>query len=87
MLLFFFVFLSENYKYGLIYIPIPMPKKTVSMTLDEDTLSKFQEFCSSRGMKVSSKIEIMMKEVLSKNPTGFSRGSVKEELKNARQKG
>jgi len=37
-------------------------KKRVNITLDEKLIKKFQEYCKKRGMKVSSKIEILIKK-------------------------
>ena len=40
-------------------------KVKVSMTIDEEVLQAFKIYCSERGMKISSKVELMMKEKVS----------------------
>jgi hypothetical protein len=39
-------------------------KKTISLTIEEEIHSKFQKYCESMGMKVSTRIEALMKEDL-----------------------
>ena len=39
----------------------------VSMTIDKDVFSSFKSYCQKNGMKVSSKVEQLFKETLSKN--------------------
>lgn len=39
-----------------------MAKKKVTMTVDEKVFSAFKQLCKSRAMKVSSKVELMMKD-------------------------
>ena len=41
-----------------------MNKKRVTITIDPDTHKNFKEHCEQRGMKISSKIELLMKETL-----------------------
>lgn len=41
-------------------------KKRVNITLDEKLIKKFQKYCKERGMKVSSKIEILIKKDMEK---------------------
>ncbi|MEK6932838.1 MAG: hypothetical protein AABW56_03540 [Nanoarchaeota archaeon] len=41
-------------------------KQKISLTVEEEIYQKFLEYCKERGMKVSSKVEIMMKEELKK---------------------
>ena len=36
-------------------------KRKISMTIDEDIYSTFKEYCKENGMKVSSKVELLMK--------------------------
>lgn len=43
-----------------------MNKKRVTVTIDPDIHKKFKEHCERRGMKISSKIELLMKEALGK---------------------
>ena len=45
-----------------------MTKLKVSMTIDEDVFAAFKNFCKENGMKVSTKVEQLMKENL-KNST------------------
>ena len=39
-----------------------MVKVKVSMTIDEEVFASFKNFCKQNGMKVSTKVEQMMKE-------------------------
>jgi len=39
-------------------------KKRINITIDEKLIKKFQQYCKDRGMKVSSKIELMIKKEL-----------------------
>lgn len=39
-----------------------MVKIKVSMTVSKDVLNAFKEYCNKHGMKVSTKVEQMMKE-------------------------
>lgn len=39
-----------------------MPKLKVSMTIDEDIFASFKNFCKENGMKVSTKVEQLMKD-------------------------
>lgn len=43
-------------------------KTKVSMTIDKDVYDQFRNYCKQNGMKVSSKVELLMKETV-KNPT------------------
>lgn len=45
-----------------------LTKLKVSMTIDEDVFAAFKNFCKENGMKVSTKVEQLMKENL-KNST------------------
>jgi len=42
-------------------------KKKITLTIDRSVYSNFIEYCKERGMKVSSKVEIMIKKELKKN--------------------
>ncbi len=39
-----------------------MSKKKITMTVDEKVFSAFKQLCKDNAMKVSSKVELMMKE-------------------------
>jgi len=39
-----------------------MVKIKVSMTVSKDVLNAFKEYCNKNGMKVSTKVEQMMRE-------------------------
>jgi len=39
-----------------------MAKKKISMTIDSDIYDSFKLFCQRNGMKVSTKVELLMKE-------------------------
>jgi antitoxin component of RelBE/YafQ-DinJ toxin-antitoxin module len=39
-------------------------KSKITLTIDEDILKKFKKYCNERGMKVSSKIELLIKKVI-----------------------
>ena len=41
-------------------------KIKVTLSLNPDVLSKFKRYCEKRGMKVSSKVELMIKEEIEK---------------------
>ena len=41
-------------------------KKRINITIDENLIKKFQEYCKKGGMKVSSKIEILIKKEMQK---------------------
>ncbi len=41
-----------------------MGKQKITMTIDEKTFSAFKRICTSRAMKVSSKVELMMQEFI-----------------------
>jgi len=41
-----------------------MGKQKITMTIDAEIFAKFKKFCKARGMKVSSKVELMMGKVL-----------------------
>jgi len=34
------------------------------MTIDEDVYNDFKDFCKRNGMKISTKVDLMMKEVI-----------------------
>lgn len=39
-----------------------MSKQKITMTIDEKVFNAFKELCKRRAMKVSSKVELMMRE-------------------------
>ncbi|MFC1648285.1 hypothetical protein ACFL1B_02390 [Nanoarchaeota archaeon] len=39
-----------------------MYKRKITMTIDDEIFSEFKQLCKSNAMKVSSKVELMMKE-------------------------
>ncbi|MFH1133796.1 MAG: hypothetical protein V1735_04845 [Nanoarchaeota archaeon] len=39
-----------------------MVKRKVSMTIDENVFNDFKSFCEQNGMKMSTKVELMMKD-------------------------
>ena len=41
-------------------------KERINITIEKELIKKFQEYCKKRAMKVSSKIELMIKEELEK---------------------
>jgi len=41
-----------------------MVKQKVSMTLDKNVYEQFKNYCQKNGMKVSTKVELLMKEAL-----------------------
>ena len=41
-----------------------MVKIKVSMTIDEIVYEDFKNFCKRNGMKISTKVELMMKEIM-----------------------
>ena len=43
-------------------------KKRISITLSEDLFESFRTYCKDNGMKVSSKIEILLKDALTNSP-------------------
>ena len=43
-------------------------KKRISITISEDLFDSFRTYCKDNGMKVSSKIEIILKEALNNSP-------------------
>ena len=40
-----------------------MAKKKITMSIDEAIFEQFKNFCQKNGMKVSSKVELYMKEI------------------------
>ncbi len=45
-----------------------MGKLKVSMTIDEDVFSAFRSYCQNNGMKISTKVEQLMKENIKNFP-------------------
>jgi len=43
-------------------IDMKMPKTKVSMTIDKDVFEAFKKYCQENGMKISTKVEVLMKE-------------------------
>ncbi|MFH1408804.1 MAG: hypothetical protein ABIH34_02765 [Nanoarchaeota archaeon] len=41
-----------------------MVKRKISMTIDEDVFNDFKAFCEQNGMKMSTKVELMMREAI-----------------------
>ncbi len=41
-------------------------KKKVSLTVDQETYAQFRQFCYGNGMKVSTKIEQLIKDLITK---------------------
>ncbi len=41
-----------------------MAKKKISMTIDEEVFQNFKSYCKRNGMKISTKVESMMRELL-----------------------
>ncbi|NQV08335.1 hypothetical protein HQ529_00620 [Candidatus Woesearchaeota archaeon] len=39
-----------------------MVKTKVSMTIDKDVFETFRQYCTENGMKISTKVEVLMKE-------------------------
>jgi hypothetical protein len=37
-------------------------KRKITMTIDATAFASFKQFCRSNGMKVSSRVELMMRE-------------------------
>jgi len=46
-------------------------KRKVSMTLDEHVFRSFQNYCELNGMKVSTKVEVMMKKTVEEKKDGW----------------
>ena len=41
-----------------------MGKIKVSMTIEEEVYENFKNYCKRNGMKISTKVELMMKEIM-----------------------
>jgi antitoxin component of RelBE/YafQ-DinJ toxin-antitoxin module len=39
-----------------------MAKKKITMTIDSDVFEKFKGYCEQNGMKVSTKVELLMRD-------------------------
>jgi antitoxin component of RelBE/YafQ-DinJ toxin-antitoxin module len=37
-------------------------KRKISMTIDEEVFRNFRDFCKQNGMKISTKVELLMKD-------------------------
>ena len=44
-----------------------MGRKTVALSLDEDTYDKYKKFCSEKGIIVSKQVEMFIKKELNEN--------------------
>jgi len=44
-----------------------MGRKTVALSLDEETYNKYKEFCSEKGIILSKQVDIFLKQELEKN--------------------
>mgnify|MGYP001618382683 CR=1 FL=1 len=45
-----------------------MVKRKISLTIEDAVFRDFKDYCEQNGMKVSSKVELLMKESV-KNPS------------------
>ena len=54
--------------YGFMGVNAVMTKTKVSMTIEEDVFNVFKIYCQQNGMKISTKVEQMMKENLKDLP-------------------
>ncbi|MEM4756380.1 MAG: hypothetical protein QW594_04595 [Candidatus Woesearchaeota archaeon] len=41
-----------------------MVKQKISMTIDQDVFEQFKVYCKKNGMKISTKVESMMRDTL-----------------------
>ncbi|MBN2567750.1 hypothetical protein JXB02_06735 [Candidatus Woesearchaeota archaeon] len=41
-----------------------MAKKKITMTIDETVFESFKNYCEHNGMKISTKVELLMKETV-----------------------
>jgi antitoxin component of RelBE/YafQ-DinJ toxin-antitoxin module len=41
-----------------------MAKKKISMTIDEEIFNGFKNYCKKNGMKISTKVELLMRETV-----------------------
>ncbi|MFH1770130.1 MAG: hypothetical protein ABH828_01085 [archaeon] len=41
-----------------------MSKIKISMTIDDEVYDNFKKFCADNGMKISTKVELLMKEAV-----------------------
>ena len=55
-----------------------MGKVKVSMTLHPETLEQFRQYCGANGMKISTKVEQMMREILKDSSLGEFKKERKE---------
>lgn len=39
-----------------------MGKKKITITIDEDIFESFKSYCKQHGMKISTKVELLMKD-------------------------
>ena len=41
-------------------------KKRITLTVDEEIFEKFKQYCKENGMKVSTRLEVLMEKELEK---------------------
>lgn len=41
-----------------------MVKKKISMTIEEEVFESFKNYCKKNGMKISTKVEALMRETI-----------------------
>ena len=41
-----------------------MGKKKVTMTIDSDVFDQFKDYCEQHGMKISSRVELLMRDTV-----------------------
>jgi antitoxin component of RelBE/YafQ-DinJ toxin-antitoxin module len=41
-----------------------MSKQKISMTIDKEIYEQFKKYCQKNGMKISTKVELLMKETI-----------------------
>lgn len=39
-----------------------MAKKKITITIDKDIFEQFKSYCKNNGMKISTKVELLMKD-------------------------
>lgn len=48
----------------MVFVVIAVTKRKITMTVDERVFAAFKQYCRANGMKVSSRVEIMMRDFL-----------------------
>ncbi len=56
----------QIFKCLLIHIYKYKMKKRINITIEDDVLKKFQDFCKKQGMKVSTRIELLIQKDIEK---------------------